>query len=62
MIGVIKMKKYIITFFGLISIFILLLTIVSAFPSSWIKDNVYDSAVLLKYEGNRKWTYVLEKL
>ena len=56
------MKKYIITFFGLISIFILLLTIVSAFPSSWIKDNVYESAVLLKYEGNRKWTYVLEKL
>lgn len=49
-----KVTKYLATFIVLIILFILLLTLASVFPSSWIEKNVRKSSETLVEEGNMK--------
>lgn len=57
-----KIKKYAVTFLILIIFFILSLTLVSIFPSSWIEDNVRKSSETLVKEGNKKIYFSLSHL
>ena len=57
-----QIKKYVITFVVLILCGILLLTLVSIFPSSWIKENVRKSSETLVKEGNKKVYFSMSHL
>lgn len=57
-----KLIKYSGVYVGLIICFVILLTIASAFPTNWIKNNTQRSSEILLEEGNKKVAFVFEKL
>ncbi len=54
--------KYVLTFIGIIAIFVTLLFVTCLFPSEYIKKNVKNSSETLEKEGNIKRMFVIEKL
>ena len=57
-----KSLKYIISFIAVILIFLGTLTLTSLIPSSLLKENVKESAEILKEEGNKKIEYIVTRM
>lgn len=57
-----RFGKFLITYSGLIAIFVGVLVLACSFPSSTIKENVRNSSVTLNEEGNRKLCFIFNKL